>query len=187
MLVGVELAYNRLTDEELAEWSRDGDTAALEALTRIYLPKVHRKVRSLVPESDVEDVRQEIFLSFMESLSNFKYRSNFAAWFGKIVMRRVADYYRQCARRRDETVEKLPEEIYDPWEKIDYELTIERVLLRIPKKYAEVLLLVFLEGLSLVKASKVLGLTYEATRYRLRRGVGILKEKVALGKLIDGA
>lgn len=170
--------YSQLTDEELVERSRNGDTEALEVLVRIYLPKAHRKVCSLVPESDVEDVRQEIFLSFVKSLANFRIRSNFAAWFGRITMRRIADYYRQRSRRRDDPTEDLPAEVDDPWKRVDDELTVKRALLEMPEKYAEVLLLTFSEGLSLVEISEKLGLTYEATRSRYRRAVNMLKEKL---------
>jgi RNA polymerase sigma-70 factor (ECF subfamily) len=173
-----KLTYSQLTDEELVERSRNGDTEALEVLVRIYLPKAYRKVCSLVPECDAEDVRQEIFLSFVKSIANFRIRSNFAAWFGRITMRRIADYYRQRSRRRDDPTEELPTEVDDPWGKIDDELTVERALLEMPEKYAEVLLLTFSEGLSLVEISERLDLTYEATRSRYRRGVNMLKEKL---------
>jgi len=173
-----EPTIDLLTDEELAERSRNGDTEALEVLVRTYLPKTHRKVRSLVPESDAEDVRQEIFLSLIKSLPNFRVRSNFAAWFGKITMGRIADYYRQRSRRRDDPTEELPSEIYDPWRKVNYKLTVEGALQGIPETYAGVLLLAFTEGLSLVEISGELHLTYEATRSRYRRGVNMLKEKL---------
>lgn len=181
MLTSVENAkstYSQLTDEELAERYRNGDANALEVLIGIYLPKTYRKVCSLVPESDAEDVRQEIFLSFIKSIRNFRIRSNFAAWFGRITMRRIADYYRQRSRRRDELTEDQPTEVDDPWKKIDDELTLERALLEVPEKYAEVLSLNFSEGLSLGEISEKLGLTYEATRSRYRRGVDLLREKV---------
>jgi RNA polymerase sigma-70 factor (ECF subfamily) len=181
MLTNIEntkRTYSQLTDEELVERSRNGDSQALDVLIRIYLPKAHRKVRSLVPESDVEDVRQEIFLSFIKSIANFKHRSNFSAWFARITMRRIADYYRQKSRRMDDPTEDLPTEVDDPWKKIDDELTVRRALLEMPEKYAEVLLLMFSEGLSLGDVSERLSLTYEATRSRYRRGVNMLKERL---------
>lgn len=175
---GAKSSYSRLTDEELVERSRNGDAKALEFLVKAYLPKAHKKVCSLVPASDVEDVRQEIFLSFVKSIANFRIRSNFAAWFARITMRRIADYYRQKSRQKDDPIEDLPTEVDDPWEKIDDELTVKRALLEMPEKYAEVLSMTFSEDLSLIEISKKLGLTYEATRSRYRRGINMLREKL---------
>ena len=181
MLTSVENAkptYSQLTDEELVERSKNGDTEALEVLVRAYLPRAHKKVRSLVPESDVEDVRQEIFLSLIKSIANFKIKSNFAAWFGRITTRRIADYYRQKSRQRYDLTEDQLTEVDDPWERVDDELTVRKALLEMPEKYADVLVLKFSKGLSLDEISEKLGLTYEATRSRCRRGINMLREKL---------
>lgn len=89
-----EAAYSQLTDEQLVERLKNGDRASLDVLVKAYLPRTYRKVRRLVPESDAEDVRQEIFLSLVDSIDDFEGRSTFATWLHKITMNRVSDYYR---------------------------------------------------------------------------------------------
>lgn len=181
MLTSVEKTesnYSRLSDEELVERFRNGDRESLDALVRAYLPKTYKKVCRQVPESDAEDVRQEILLSFIESIGNLRISSNFAAWFRIIVSRRIADYYRQTSRQRGKFTGKPPPEAEDPWKKIDDELTIKEALVEIPENYKEVLLLKFSEGLSLSEISEKLGLTYEAARSRYRRGMDMLKGKM---------
>lgn len=173
--------YGQLTDEELVERFKSGDRKSLDVLIGGYLPKTHRKVCSLVPEPDVEDVEQEIFLSFMKSIYNFRISQSFAAWFATITARRIADYYRQKYRERDRLTEDqhLPKaKVDDPWKKLDDEWTVEEALVEIPEIYREVLSLKFSEDLSLGEISEKLGLTYEAARSRYRRGIGMLKEKM---------
>jgi RNA polymerase sigma factor (sigma-70 family) len=180
MLNSIENAKStrsRLTDEELVERFKNGDRQSLDTLVRAYLPKAHKRVSSLVPEPDVEDVRQEIFLSFVKSIGNFTIRSNFAAWFNKITMSRIADYYRKTSRQRDKLIENQFSEVDDSWKDIDDELTVREALTEIPEKYREILSLKFIEGYSLTEISGKLGLTYEAARSRYRRGIGMLREK----------
>lgn len=171
--------YSQLTDEELVERFKNGDSESLDFLVRIYLPKTYMKVRRQIPESDVEDVRQEILLSFIKSVDKLKTSSNFGAWFARIAARRIADYYRQTARQREDVVEDQPIKVDDSWKSIDDELTVREALMGMPDKYREVLSLKFLDDLSLAEISKKLGLTYEAARSRYRRGIHMLKEKVS--------
>jgi RNA polymerase sigma-70 factor (ECF subfamily) len=174
----IEATYRRLTDEQLVERLKNGDRKSLDVLVRAYLPRAYSKVCSLVPESDAEDVRQEIFLSLVNSIDNFKGRSSFATWFHRITMNRIADYYREASRRKEKSTEEQPSEADDPWRKTDEELTVREALTGMPEKYKEVLLLRYSQGLSLGEISKKLGVTYEATRSRCRRGVDMLKEKM---------
>ena len=174
----IEPTYRQLTDEELVERSKNGDRKSLDVLVRAYLPRTCSKVRSLVPESDVEDVRQEIFLSLVGSIGNFKGRSTFATWFHRITMSRIADYYRETSRQKDKRSEEQPLRTDDPWKRTDEELTVKEALMEIPEMYKEVLLLRLSEGLSLGEISEKLGVTYEAIRSRCRRGMNMLKEKV---------
>jgi len=180
----VKLSSSRSRDEDLLEQYRNGDREALEDLIRHYIPKTYRRVSILVPESDVLDVTQEIFLSLIESIGNFRNRSNFSAWFNKIVMSRIADYYRRRSRQRDRVVEDQFLEIYETrndatWRNIDDALMVEEALVEMPENYIEVLVLKYLEGLSLIEISDQLHLTYEATRSRYRRAMGVLRKRYA--------
>jgi len=174
----IEASYRQLTDEQLVERLKNGDRKSLDVLVKVYLPRTYSKVRRLVPESDAEDVRQEIFLSLVDSIGNFEGRSTFATWFNKITMRRIADYYRVTSRQKDKHSEEQPLRMDDPWERTDAELTVKEALTEMPEMYKEVLLLRLSEGLSLSEISEKLGVTYEATRSRCRRGMNMLKEKV---------
>ena len=168
----------RLTDEELVERIKNGDNASLTILVRAYLPKVYNKVQSLVPEADAEDVTQEIFLSLVDSIGNFQGKSAFATWFHRIIMNRVMDYYRRISYRQREKHQNS--RVSDPWKLTDSELTLREVLVRVPDKYKEILVLRFLEDLSFGDIAERLGLTYEAARYRYRRAISMAQKRMDL-------
>ena len=161
----------QLTDEELVERIKDGDGEALDTLIRAYLPKVHNRVRNLVPEADADDVTQDIFMSLVDCIGNFQGKSAFATWFHRISMNKVADYHRRTSRRREQPTEDQTHETIDPWKAMNEELIVKETLMKLPEKHRQILLLRFAEGLSFTEIAEKLNLTYEATRSRYRRAI----------------
>jgi len=161
----------QLTDEELVERIKSGDAEALDILIRAYLPKVHNRVRSLVPESDADDVTQDIFMSLVDSIGSFQGKSAFATWFHRISMNKVADYHRRTSRRKEQSIEDAAPRIVDPWVATEDEMMVKETLVKLPDKHREILLLRFAEGLSFTEVGERLDLTYEATRSRFRRAI----------------
>ena len=62
---------------------------------------MYKRVRFVIPEEDVEDITQEIFIAVMKSLKSFRYEARFSTWLRTLVNRQVADYYRR--RHPDES------------------------------------------------------------------------------------
>ena len=71
-----------------------GTQDAFVLLYERYFPTVFARVRFKVPESDVEDVTQEIFIAMLKSLGSFKGQSKFSTWIWTITNRKIVDYYR---------------------------------------------------------------------------------------------
>lgn len=172
----------RLSDEELVERIKNGDSASLTILVRAYLPKVYNKVQSLVPEADAEDVTQDIFASLVDSIGNFQGKSAFATWFHRITMNKVADYHRKMARRKKQLSETQPQNMVNPWKATNDELIVKEALVELPEKHRDILLLKFSEGLSFAEIAEQLGLTYEATRSRYRRAIDAIRAKIERGR-----
>lgn len=169
----------RLTDEELVQGIKNGNKEYLDVLVGAYLPKVYDRVQSLVPESDAEDVTQEIFLSLMGSIERFEGGSAFATWFYRITMNKVADYYRKISRRRKwKSSREQDPTVFDPRKWIDSELVLKEALAKLPSMHRRILLLRFSEDLSFRDIAKRLGLTYEATRYRYRQAICIVRKRI---------
>jgi len=168
----------KLTDEELVKRIKDGDEDCLDALVKVHLPRVYSSIYRLVPESDVDDVTQDVFIGLMDSISSFEGRSAFATWFHRIAMNKVADYHRKSSRRRENINKDYIHQVFNPWDETDNELALEDLLKGIPMKYRDILILRHSEGLSFVDIADKLALSYEATRSRYRRAMLLIRKRI---------
>ena len=150
------------SDEHLARLAQQGDRDAFLKLYDLYLPKVFNRVKSRIPQSDVEDVTQEIFIAVIRSIDRFELRSRFNTWLYTIVNRQIADFYRQRERRTEEKsvnldlVEHLLSEPSFEAERGDERALIQKALLDLPDHYQEVILLRFADGLTFAEIAKSL-------------------------------
>src|SRR3569832_606512 len=100
------MAMNDDNDVLLASQAQQGNREAFLTLYNRYLIRVHNRVKSRIPEADVDDVVQEIFIAAIRSLRTFEQRSQFSTWLYTIVNRQIADFYRKRQRTigEDQTV-----------------------------------------------------------------------------------
>lgn len=136
-----------------------------------YYDAVRWRVHQKVPEADVDDVTQDIFLHLFRSIDSFKGRSVFSTWFGQLERNRIADYHR-IKERRLRNLEKLPLQvaIYQATQGERCEtLDMLALLERLPEHYKEALWLRHYEQMTFREIADRLGLSYEAARSRTRR------------------
>jgi len=82
---------------------------------RQQLPHVWRVLRCLgVPNSDLDDVCQEVFLVVLRKLDGFEGRSQLSTWIHSICFRVWSDYRKRAYRRYENPTERLPETICGP-------------------------------------------------------------------------
>jgi RNA polymerase sigma-70 factor (ECF subfamily) len=87
-----------LVIDHLVRAAQHGDPAAFDRLVDVYGSRVFRYVRTRIPESDVEDVTQRIFVQVIEGLPRYVDRGlPFASWLFRIARNVVIDAAR--ARR----------------------------------------------------------------------------------------
>lgn len=175
-----------LADEELIRRAQRGDLDAFTALYDRYLPVVYRRVRYVIPERDVEDVTQEIFIAVMRSLQSFKRQAKFSTWLRTLVNRRVADYYRQ--RRSVEAQESV--DLNDTGEYLkpaagshnplsaDDKIALRNAINSLPEQYQDILLLRFAEGLRFHEIAVHNGQSLEATKSLFRRAIAALRAEM---------
>ena len=74
-----------------------------------YAPYIWRTLRHLgVPEADVEDVCQEVFVVVHRKLESFEQRSALKTWLYGICIRTASDYRRRAHVRRERPVSEPP-------------------------------------------------------------------------------
>jgi RNA polymerase sigma-70 factor, ECF subfamily len=84
-------------------------------LGRVYRDHVSYVWRSLkhlgVQDADIEDVAHDVFLVVARKLDGFEERSSLKTWIYGICLRTAADYRGRAFRRREVTVDELPEPV----------------------------------------------------------------------------
>ncbi|MBC8330600.1 MAG: sigma-70 family RNA polymerase sigma factor [Anaerolineae bacterium] len=167
-------------ETQLIERAQQGDQAAFGELYDHYLTKVYRRVYALVPESDVEDVTQEIFISVARSLSSFRGGSKFSTWLYRIVKRRVADYYRKGERQVEQVEIEKADHVAgaNPFGDKADELLLRQAMRALPESHREIILLRLAEGLPFQDVADRLGIKLGAAKVRFYRAITACQEQI---------
>ena len=136
------------SETDLVQRCLEGDTAAWDALVRIYWKRVFNIAYKFVAQVDeAEDLTQEIFVKLFRALPTFDRRASFDTWLTRVSRNLCIDRYRR--RRREE--ERFTDEV-DPdtipldalvarpdasLEQRDQVAMVRRALARLPPAYRE--------------------------------------------------
>lgn len=175
------------SDADLIRKILQGQQDAFTILYERHMPSVYNRVRYRIPESDVEDVTQEVFITALRSLKSFKGNAQFSTWLRTLTNRRVADFY-----RNKEVTETQSEPLRGDGERLRMEqlavasknsVSDDRIVLReaitaLPEHYQEILLLRFAEGLKFREIAHVSEQSLEATKSLYRRAMDALRDVV---------
>ena len=179
---------NRISsDDDLIRSVQQGSLDAFNMLYERYLPVVYRRVRYVIPEADVEDLTQDIFIAVMKSLKNFRFESQFGTWLRTLVNRQVADFYRS-RKPRFETVSLDAEDddldrdmsvsTEDGVHDRDDVIILRQALRKLPENYREIIMLRFVDGLQFDEIAELQGQSLEATKSLFRRAIAALQKHV---------
>ena len=168
-----------VSDETLIRQFKEGRREAFTVLYQRYLPGVFRRVRYVVPESDVEDVTQEVFIAALKSLSSFRGEAQFSTWLRTLTNHKVAEYYRKRNRKQEAPQVPLFEALGhtegSTSKVMEERITLRKALQEIPEQYREVILLRFAEGLQFNEIAELTGQNLEATKSLFRRAMSALR------------
>jgi RNA polymerase sigma factor (sigma-70 family) len=174
-----------LNDEELVRHAQMGKQDALTELYRRYLPNVYARVRLKVPEEEVEDITQEIFIAAMKSLGRFQGNSKFSTWLWTLTSRKIADYYRSrnFTFARNNEGEEAAEHRSQPVDcsaarHQDDLLAVQNGLRKLPENYQEILLLRFVDEIPFNEIARLKGQSLEATKSLFRRALAALRKEM---------
>jgi RNA polymerase sigma-70 factor (ECF subfamily) len=125
-----------------------------ETLYREHFAMVWRVLRRFgVPESDLPDAAQDVFVVVHRKLAEFDHRSRVSTWLYAIGLR-VASDRRRRAPNRYEVVGEEPDEARvsgataEPWEIVERRALLERALDAMPLEQRAVFVLFELEGMT---------------------------------------
>jgi len=142
--------------------ARVDDPAAFRAMVLEHAPHLRRLVRSLgVPEPDLDDVSQEVFIVAHRRLQTFEGRSALRTWLCGIAVRVASDFRAKGYRRREQPTDNPPAEAQNADQELALErkrawLLIEGLLGELSQEQREVFVLYELGELSMPEVARAL-------------------------------
>jgi RNA polymerase sigma-70 factor, ECF subfamily len=172
-----------VTDAELIQASIKGDHNAFKGLVKRYEPRVAATVIGMlgkIPEAD--DVGQEVFIRFYNSLKDFQGKSSVGTYITRIAVNLSLNELKRQKRRNFFSLSKSSDEQFDiPDESSEKSFNSEqeivyRALEKLDPKFRSVVVLRLLDGYSTKETAEILKLPLGTVLSRLTRAQQKLRE-----------
>ena len=171
-------------EQRLAEQIRRGDNAAMRVFCSLYVP--HLKAvcaRYIVNQEDVRDVLQEILISIITHISDFRYRGtgSLQAWSMRIAVNESLNFIRknrhhELALLKQDT-DDIVEEEDPPIEDIPPEV-IQQMVKQLPTGYRTVFNLYVFEDKSHQEIAQLLGISVNTSTSQLHKAKNLLAQMI---------
>lgn len=168
----------RKKDFLLVEGILGGEERALSEFYRFFAPRVLNYIKGRIENrADGEEVLQDTLLATIEALRDYSGRSNLTTFVYAIAAHKVVDYYRK-KKIKQVLFSRLPElgelvgTLLGPEEEFDEEILREKIeltLARLKPSYGVVLVLKYVDGLSVMEIAGRLLQSVKAIESRLFR------------------
>ena len=170
-------------EEKLIKSAVKGDSSAFGQLYDHYQPMIYRFVAIKVSRrEEAEDITHQVFMSAWQSVKSYELRGHpFSSWLYRIARNQVVDFYR--SKREEFPIDAVdPEYFVAPTsaefaipQKLEME-SVRRAMKQMKADYEDVIILRFIEDLSLKETARVLGKTEGAVKLLQHRAMNELKD-----------
>jgi RNA polymerase sigma-70 factor, ECF subfamily len=159
----------QVNEAEFIALIQRGDSTAIELLFRTFFDRLYSLVFNQIGRDPTaaEDIVQETFLSAINSASRFRGSAKPYTWLCSIAHHKVVDYYRRQhkgAKRKAEDIDidsiapiadsgPLLESILESEE---MRRGVEKVLLRLPPDYRQVLIYKYIEDMPVIEIGRIM-------------------------------
>ena len=171
-----------------------GDQNAYADIVNLYQHKLYQICyRMLGNKQEAEDIAQEAFVRAYINLHSYDQKRKFSTWLYRIatnlcidrIRKKKPDYYLDAEVAGTDGLdmysqiaadEKLPEDVVTQMElqdRIQYEIS------RLPDKYRSVIVLKYIEELSLQEISEILDMPLGTVKTRIHRGREALRKQLS--------
>lgn len=171
-------------EQRLAEQIRRGDNAAMRVFCSLYVP--HLKAvcaRYIVNQEDVRDVLQEILISIITHISDFRYRGtgSLQAWSMRIAVNESLNFIRKNRHHElallKQNTDDIVEEEDPPIEDIPPEV-IQQMVKQLPTGYRTVFNLYVFEDKSHQEIAQLLGISVNTSTSQLHKAKNLLAQMI---------
>ena len=171
--------YQEASDEILIQQYKAGSQDAFDVLYQRHLPGDYKRVRCEIPENDVEDVTQDVFIAAIKSLSSFRGDSQFRTWLRTLTNHKVAEFYRKRTRKQEPLLAPLSEASGRmegaTSQVLEERIFIQNALKKLPENYREIILLRFAEDMQFNEIAELTHQNLEASKSLFRRAIAALR------------
>jgi RNA polymerase sigma-70 factor (ECF subfamily) len=149
-----------------------------------FRPKVLGYMRGLLPENEVEDAAQEVFMKISRTLDSFRGESSISTWVFRIATNTALDRLRSNPLRTiavDFThLDNLesPSSVEKSAIKREMKSCIRGVIKQLPEDYSTVIMLSDIEGFKDGEIADVLGISLQNVKVRLHRARAKLRAEL---------
>ena len=190
-VVGVTDAHDgsRLSDAEVVDRVKAGETALFEVLMRRYNQRLYRVARSILGnDGEAEDVMQESYVRAYAHLDQFAGRSSFSTWLTKIAVYEALARARRSDRldtiealqeRDDQEMVAVASKNRDPERQMfdkEVKTLLETAIDRLPHDYRLVFALREIEEMDTAATAECLGVSEEVVKTRLHRARALIRQ-----------
>jgi len=183
---------NFIKEKILLFKAKNKDPEAFAEVYDLYIDKIYRFVFFKINrQEEAQDITSEVFLKTWQYIIDGKEIKNLNALFYKIARNLVIDHYRK-ASAKDVSLEdikksdiEIKESISEQINKIDEKIEIESVeekLKCLKDEFREIIILRYIEGLSIKEISEIVEKKKGTIRVIIYRALNALKELIVEGK-----
>jgi RNA polymerase sigma-70 factor (ECF subfamily) len=170
-----------------------GDRNAFGEVMELYKDKVYQlSFRMLGNRHEAEDIAQEAFIRAFVNIQSFNLNLKFSTWIYRIatnlcidrIRKKKPDYYLDAEVAGTEGLTmyshipsntSLPE---DDVESLELQELIQKEISKLPEKYRTVIVLKYIEELSLNEISEILDIPLGTVKTRIHRGPEALRKQL---------
>lgn len=154
-----------------------GACDSFEPLVRRHEARVRSLCAALLQDAtEADDAAQEVFLKAYRALGRFRNESSFSTWIHRIAHNHCLDVLKSRQRRRAESLDALLEQgdgvladRHDGSPAPGRDLDIHQLLQGLSPDYRTVLVLREVQGFDYGEIAKIMGVTVDSVKARLRR------------------
>ncbi len=183
-----------LTEAELIQRAKEGNQAALTTIVKEYSDRLYTLLfRLLRTQEEAEDALQETFITMVEKLDTFRGHSGIYTWLYRIATNIALMRLRSGQKSKRLTIDEsiVSENVHDgnvtPFpEQPDRMLhnkelkeVLDKAVENLPPPYRAVFILRDIEQLSVRESARILKISEDNVKTRLRRARIFLREELA--------
>lgn len=169
--------------DNIEEMLGRGDPMVVEELYRLYFKRLYSLILYKLggDRGKAEDITQDTFVSAVKSVKNFRRACKPYTWLVGIAYHKINDYYRALQRMRNHLGKSVSfdsieqggisdlSDLTNAAESKEQSITVRRVLYQLSPDYRIVLVLKYVEGMSVSEISQVNGRSIKSVEGLLAR------------------